>query len=483
MRSFLYSWVFLLTLVLGCGEQHPETSPTAAPPTVETFYEIVFADGGEKIFPVGHSKHVLTIPAKGAKELIQLESQAELHLQIGTKTTQVTVSESACFTPKGVIKKLSTNLAGQSFNYNDTGGAAPFDEQTRCASYTCYDLYRKPLQPQEKRTYRILVPAIKPIFTTLTLAGQKMQEVELYSGEKKKLLQILATTEVGDVCQQETLWMDTTGRILRRDNPSMKMTSFAVSKKVYEKTRVMPYQGVSSSLLCRGAAENLGLCNEVTYLVRDTKKDASPPKLLGGMNGHYQLAAMSEDGKALRITVRNIRGGAAPFDVNDASAEKYLQVSKTVDWQTPEVKELAKVLAEKNPGTLEEQVRKLIRIDEAGTLIIRASKVLKEARGDCKAKAVLLIAIARAAKIPARMAYGLIQMPNNKKEFGFHAWAEIYQDGHWLPCDPGFPGAAPNRIKVGHTQPAEAFEALQNMLPFFSGVELEVVNMHVTHQL
>ncbi|PIU51411.1 hypothetical protein COS91_04575 [Candidatus Desantisbacteria bacterium CG07_land_8_20_14_0_80_39_15] len=74
-----------------------------------------------------------------------------------------------------------------------------------------------------------------------------------------------------------------------------------------------------------------------------------------------------------------------------------------------------------------------------------ALSVLKEKKGDCNEHAVLLVALARACKIPSRITVGLaylppsgITLPGDKGSFFYHAWAEVYISEEWRELDPTF---------------------------------------------
>lgn len=73
-----------------------------------------------------------------------------------------------------------------------------------------------------------------------------------------------------------------------------------------------------------------------------------------------------------------------------------------------------------------------------------AVSVLKERKGDCNEHAVLLVALARACKIPSRITVGLVYLPpsgitilnNDKGGFFYHAWIEACISGEWRELDP-----------------------------------------------
>ncbi|MBN1809882.1 MAG: transglutaminase domain-containing protein [Planctomycetes bacterium] len=55
--------------------------------------------------------------------------------------------------------------------------------------------------------------------------------------------------------------------------------------------------------------------------------------------------------------------------------------------------------------------------------------------GDCTEYAAVTVALLRKAGIPARMAFGLVF---DGKSFQFHAWAEAYTEGRWVPADASY---------------------------------------------
>ena len=64
-----------------------------------------------------------------------------------------------------------------------------------------------------------------------------------------------------------------------------------------------------------------------------------------------------------------------------------------------------------------------------------ALEVLQSERGDCTEHSVLFVALARALKIPARVAVGVGYWPMGEG-FGWHAWAEVQVEGTWFTVDP-----------------------------------------------
>lgn len=68
-----------------------------------------------------------------------------------------------------------------------------------------------------------------------------------------------------------------------------------------------------------------------------------------------------------------------------------------------------------------------------------ASVVAKRREGDCTEHAVLLAAIARAFRLPARVVSGIVltEVDGKPRVFG-HAWTEIHRAGRWQRADAAF---------------------------------------------
>lgn len=66
--------------------------------------------------------------------------------------------------------------------------------------------------------------------------------------------------------------------------------------------------------------------------------------------------------------------------------------------------------------------------------------VLRGGQGDCNEHTALYVSLARAARIPARIAAGLVYSDRLGDAFYYHAWPEVQLGGptEWVPIDPTF---------------------------------------------
>jgi len=100
------------------------------------------------------------------------------------------------------------------------------------------------------------------------------------------------------------------------------------------------------------------------------------------------------------------------------------------------VSQAKKVVSESAPPL--DKVIKLVRwtaenVENKMERSFTSLDVLRRREGECQSHASLYAALARAQKIPTRMATGLVY--TNQGGFLYHAWAESYVNG-WLAVDP-----------------------------------------------
>jgi hypothetical protein len=103
-----------------------------------------------------------------------------------------------------------------------------------------------------------------------------------------------------------------------------------------------------------------------------------------------------------------------------------------------------------------------------------ASSVLASRTGDCAEMSLLFVAMARAVGIPARRVVGLAgTYVAGKPAFGYHAWAEVELDGHWVQVDPTWnePIADATHIALGRGEGDDWAAG------GFDGIELSVVDV------
>jgi len=147
------------------------------------------------------------------------------------------------------------------------------------------------------------------------------------------------------------------------------------------------------------------------------------------------------------------RKGAGTYDVAlfsrpglpvmPSERQAALAVTSAIDAGDPAIVELARSVTqgESDPAA---RVERLVswtyqNLDKhLSSNLTTASQVLAHKQGDCTEHALLFVALARAAGIPAREVSGLVYMGDRFQRFGWHAWAEVALDGRWVQVDPSW---------------------------------------------
>jgi hypothetical protein len=156
------------------------------------------------------------------------------------------------------------------------------------------------------------------------------------------------------------------------------------------------------------------------------------------------------------LTVRRV---AVPEKDSDAKVgAEYLESNLFIDSDDEEIKKLASKIvgtekdAWKKSVALEKWVHENMKSNPS-VGFPNASQIAKDREGDCRQHALLLVALARAAGVPARTAVGLIYVaePGKKPFLGFHMWGEVFVRGKWIPVDAvlGQGSVAATHLKMG----------------------------------
>jgi transglutaminase-like putative cysteine protease len=138
--------------------------------------------------------------------------------------------------------------------------------------------------------------------------------------------------------------------------------------------------------------------------------------------------------------------------------ERYLRYTEYIDYDNESIKEKAEEIT-KGLQTDKEKavalyyfVRDRIRHNAYAPLHdpdrYKASTTLREGNGFCQQKSVLLVALARAVGIPARVGFvdvhdhllsdSFRQMIGGINVFPFHGYAELFIDGKWVHASPAY---------------------------------------------
>jgi transglutaminase-like putative cysteine protease len=139
------------------------------------------------------------------------------------------------------------------------------------------------------------------------------------------------------------------------------------------------------------------------------------------------------------------RSGDVPRDVALQDGDEDQRATPEIDWNHPEILQLAKRVVGGTTGTwaasrkLSSEVHR--RLEKVyGQSRDRASEILRASKGDCTEHTRLFVALARASGIRAREVKGLVYANYGQGGPGlyWHAWPEVRVGAEWIPVDPTF---------------------------------------------
>lgn len=122
------------------------------------------------------------------------------------------------------------------------------------------------------------------------------------------------------------------------------------------------------------------------------------------------------------------------------SSNPYLAASKNCQVTSSQIKSKAAAITKGSKNTQQKAVKifNWVRDNTKYTYYINtrygAVKTLSKRSANCVDHAHLVVALSRAAGIPAKYVYAKVKFTNNGKVSG-HVWAEMYLNGKWVKAD------------------------------------------------
>lgn len=335
-------------------------------------------------------------------------------------------------------------------------------------------LHQQPLRPGHRWTVRYLLPVFNVVAQT-DLEVKGPEPVRLLSGTYE-LVRVDMKTHAGPGIELTgSLWVDQSGEILKTFTDLLNLESYRATREeaLAESPGITFDWGEDIRVPVAGSLDRPHETTLVRYRVELAGADAARVFAVGPS----QQIRRCEDGTA-EITVYAIRPGRElplpektppdPPSEADRSAGPYIQSDY------PPIVALAEKSTEglSDPWEIAIALEKLVHewITDSNYKVgfATAAEVADSRQGDCTEHALLLAALARAKKIPARVAMGLVY---NKGAFYYHMWTEVWIDGVWYPLDGtlGRGGIGAAHLKMA-TSSLENAAALARMLPLLQAV-------------
>lgn len=182
---------------------------------------------------------------------------------------------------------------------------------------------------------------------------------------------------------------------------------------------------------------------EITVTVTGDSDPKAPPLW---DDNHYHQVEREGDRYSMTLTeTRPDKGFTAPslpLTITDPEVQRYLEPTAMAQSDNPTIQSVARELVGKETDSLVVAEKIIAAVyfgidKEAGVRgSATATEVLRNGAGDCTEHAVLVVALMRAAGIPARLVDGIVVASHEDGSgvAGYHAWAEIWL-GEWIGVD------------------------------------------------
>lgn len=280
------------------------------------------------------------------------------------------------------------------------------------------------------------------------------------SAPGEPVTKVRAIESIGRGSREEIIWFDGEGRLLHREQP------LYGARLVWDRCRhdcaaavEMPYDLMSKLIVQSPYRIPVSaFLGSIRYVI--ARLDGKLPQ----MPVTTEQSAVS-DGSTLIVTV------CATCETNEtlsvAERERYLRPNRWVQSDATEIEEFAHRHGQ--GGTPVEVMNRLVaavRDHMDGGIVdylgySSALEALRTRSGDCTEYAVLLGALARAKKIPARIVFGLVyadRFSGKKDVFSPHAWVQAWTGSRWQSFDAGIGqfDATHLALRIGDGDPPQA---------------------------
>lgn len=497
------TWLILAPVALALGPaalawgQAPPVTPPAGK-LLREVWDVFFVQGAR----MGYAHTTVRELSENDERLIQVEMVYRLKLKRFGQVSEEELRISGLETPTGQVRSFATEMnlgptpmtvrgrvIGDQMRLETTTAGKtvpsqiPWSDKVRGFYAADQTLLSKPMQPGERRTLQALMPPLN-VVAQIDLVARGFERTPLLNGSYE-LLRIESRAQLpGGVSLDTVLWVNRRGEVLKSHSDALAQDSYRVTKaEALDEAGTEAFDlGADSVVHLARPLPGGHASQRVRYRLR---LPGSDPSAVFASGPTQQVQAIDDQSAELTVSALSLaQPPADPGPAEPPPGDDDRRANSLIQSDHPTVVALARQAApaDQDPRqvalALEQFVHENITQKNFSQAFATAAEVAETREGDCTEHAVLLAALARARGIPARVAVGLVYMPQ-AQAFGYHMWNEVYLSDRWWPLDAtlaqGGIGAA--HLKLAHSSlaGASAYTSLLPVAQVLGRLELEVL--------
>ncbi len=491
--------------VCGCTKTTtPEVDAVDSLQPQDDTWDVYFMQG--KRIGYAHTQSAVQHNSKSGRELLRIERLDHLAVKREGQTTEQDIRTISIESPQGRLIRFESEMRmgrsplltigrvqGDELVLETTSAGAPGPTTTQTPwphdamgpLGTEQTLLRKPMQPNERRTIKMLMIGLNQA-VDVEMTARDYEPTAMLNGVYD-LLKIDTVTQLPDGQKiAGTVWADRTGNTLKTSSQTLGLESYRVTKaEALDSADTAEFDLLTGTFVkVARPLPDAHHTHQVRYRVH--LKDGDPAGVFTTGPGQ---SVTSIDPHTAEIVVDSIRPGQSDGNRNappDAPTEADLHPNTFVQSDDPlivaDAKEAAADLTDpwSVAKALEDYVHRKVRNKNYSQAFASAAEVAKSLEGDCTEHAVFLAALARARGIPARVAIGLVYM-KPEQGFGYHMWTEVYIEDRWIPIDGtlALGGIGAGHLKIGQTnlEGASIYSTFLPVVQILGQLDIEVVDV------
>lgn len=497
-------WVVLFIPLVGLGApRQARSAPGRLPFNPANPPQGVFMDDWYSVSLAGTTcgwMHAFTRRDGGV-----IGSQTEMHFALRRGTAQLSIemsqSHRETIDGKPLAFEQTMNMAGQPLRQRgeirgdkvrlttEQFGTSqhkmfPFDPQAKFPWAQWLEQQRRGLRPGTRYVFKSYEPSIASDRVIETEAEVLGREVIDLMGRRTPAIKVRTTAKLA-VPMTTDVWVDDLGTVLftEMNLGIVKVRVARTDERTARQTGKPPELFVSTFVNAHGGVDRRA---DRLNLRLSVSEGMMPDLPTTSMQRPRRVNARTIDLAISRIDWKRLRRTARNRDIPDEIARQYLECTPFMDCKDPTIVRLARRGAGRssNPAAKADALRKFVTEyvtdKDLDVAFATATEVARTRQGDCTEHGVLLAALARASGLPARVAAGLIMLPDAEPDdakFGYHMWTQVYIDGDWVDidaamrqtdCDPTHIALAVMSLREG-----ELMEGSLPMLPLLGRLKIQ----------